>query len=132
MLGRRGQPLHHPQSRLELVLLESQSTQFGLQLPFPIARAIRTACSKGLPRHVAVGAQRDAVVSMGHSPVLTDTHERYPAEPKTRAVPMYHEAQPHHTGAWPAMFAVTELVGASTPDTHPVDTSMNTLEHSLC
>ncbi len=30
------------------------------------------------------------------------------------------------------MSAVTELVGVSTPDTHPVDTNMNTLEHSLC
>lgn len=68
---------------------------------------------------------------MGHSPVLTDAHERYPAEPKTRAARMYHGAQSHYTGDWPAMSAVAEPAGVSTPDTHPVDTSMNTLEHSL-
>jgi transposase len=46
-----------------------------------------------------------------------NTHKRYPAELKQRAVRMYAEVRPDQATDWAAMARVAELLGISTAET---------------
>ena len=46
-----------------------------------------------------------------------NTHKRYPAELKQRAVRMYAEMRPDQATDWAAMARVAELLGISTAET---------------